>query len=543
MQNHADDIVKSAGKCPDIITKKKHKMCNPSAPDSVADILPEIGSFENSLYEVLNCSSINAVAIWNIDEEHGFTLSYANPPFFTLIGNTGEESIGKPIRELVPPDICGILSRHFEECAQQRREVHFVAEKKELIYAVRVLPQIENGRIARIVNINIDISQYIHKRDRQRAQGSKQEPQDPLSGNLLKFESLIAKALREFMDCGIAGFDRCLSIFNSKLGEMMGADQSLICQRQTASLYVHKAYWSQDSQPQFTCPEHRNNIYSSRSSLPRINRLTVISDTGSNNTPCCQELKQMGIRAFLAVPICRDSHVYGLLCFTYLNEPHVWTTDEIGMTKIAADTIMSAYLRLRLEKSLSENIRVLTEYDESLQDLLEQKEMLAEVSRNFLWAGAHHFNECANRSLKNIGCLLDADGIRMIFRTADGGLEAFEWQEDGLPCRLGKEYGNLNATVLSAAEALSAPAAIDDTTAPTCMPELAKAGGEEGLRSLLIVPARHPDGVIGAFICYKAIGYKQWTHLDIASAKAFTEIFLNAYRLRQNGKTRSPDSA
>lgn len=542
MQNHADKIVRSAGRCPDIVVGKSElRTLVADAPDtSRVDIPSAIDSFKDSLYEVLSCNSINAVAVFDIVEVQDYRLNYANTPFLTLIGKAAEQALGKPLREIVPPDVYANLSSHFNECVQLRREVNFVIDSEALIHAVRVLPQIENGRIVRVVVINMDITKYIHNRDRQKTRDRQAEQQNLYLDKQLEFESLIAKALKEFMDSGTGGFDRCLSIFTDKFGEIMRADQCFICQRKAPNLLVHKTYWSQDDCPLFTFTQHKQDICSGHSSLPHINRLIIINDTHSKRITLAQELKRMGIRALLAIPICRDSHEYGLLGLTYKNESHEWTTAEIGMVKTAADTIMSAYLRLHLEKSLNENIRVLTEYDESLQDLLALKETLAEVSQNFLRAGAQQFNEYASKALKDIVHLLDADGIRMFFRAADREMEIFEWHEDGLPCRIGKEYGRLNAIALGTAEALNAPVAIDDTAEAHILPELAKIGAEEGLRSLLIAPACRSDGITCAFICFKAIGFKQWNHMDIASAKTFAEIFLNAYRLKRSNEACLP---
>jgi hypothetical protein len=98
---------------------------------------------------------------------------------------------------------------------------------------------------------------------------------------------------------------------------------------------------------------------------------------------------------------------------------------------------MSAYLRLHIEKGLSENIRVLTEYDESLQDLLAQKETIAEISRRFLRDGSQRFDECVYTALQDIGDLLSADGVRMLYHTPAGEMETYEWHIKGLPCRIG----------------------------------------------------------------------------------------------------------
>jgi|GEM_PF-6211748 FOG: GAF domain len=538
MQHHADRRAQPFGKCPELIAQKAYssQSYNARAKDiDQATALPA-GDPEASLFDALNIHFKSAISVWDIAKGRGFTLRYANAAFLNLIGKTAGEVLGKNIDEVIPSG--GQSLSRFEECMRLQREVDFIHDHNGFIIATRVFPHMEDGRILRLTGASMDITRFIHEWGIDQIYGGQAGRQNPLLCTQLKFESLIANSLREFMDSGNAGFDKCLSALNRGMGIVMGADQAYVFQRHTENRYVHKAYWSRDGRPQYACAGHSRGVRGNRSRLPHINRMLIINDvSGEHGAPCTQELKQLGIRALLAVPVCRDAHVYGLLCFTHLSGPRVWTTADISMAKTAADTIMCAYLRLLVEKGLNENMRILTEYDESLQDLLAQKETLADVSQNFLRAGVNHFSECAQAALEDIGCLLGADGIRVLFRAGDGGMEVFEWQEDGLPCRIGKEYGSLNAAALNAAETLRKPVAIDDTAQACPLPELARAGAEEGLRSLLTVPAYHPDGIAGVFICFKAIGLKQWQCTDIASAEAFTEIFLSAYRLKRSAQT------
>jgi GAF domain-containing protein len=258
----------------------------------------------------------------------------------------------------------------------------------------------------------------------------------------------------------------------------------------------------------------------------------------SRGSPFSQELLQYGVRALLAVPICRDASFYGLFCFAQTASPRVWTTAEISMARTAADAVMSAYLRMRLENGLCENMRVLTEYDEALQDLLAQKETLAEVSGSFLRADAGGFGEWAAKALGDIGRLLELDGVRAAFH-AEGGMDIFRWQESDLPRRIGREYGGLREAALHAAS-LHAPVAIDDTAEAHPLPQLARAAADEGLRSLLLVPLCGADSAPGALIGFKAIGVKQWAPAEISVMEAFAQVFSDAYHIKRARENEGP---
>jgi PAS domain S-box-containing protein len=531
MQDHADWMAQPSGNYPELVTETTFVAETQNTHPQENDWLikyPDDYPFD-SIFGLFGNRSNNTVAIWDIVRGQDFILRYANPPFLRLIGKTAEEALGKSLNEIVHPVAYGKVRSGFEECVRQQHEVSFFLDQLELTLAVRVLPQMDQGRIVRLIDISVDITEYVKKRIFSEVYKNNTNQQSLLLNARLKFESLIALALRDFMDSGSKGFDGCLCNLNRELGVMMEADQAFIFQRRAEGLYIHKACWSQGHNRILAGSSHIRSIQEGRSSLPHIGRLLVINDTRSgHDLPCARELDAMGIRALLAVPICREGHVYGLLCLAQ-KKPRVWTTADIGMAKTAAETIMSAYLRAHLEKGLSENIRVLTEYDESLQDLLAQKETMADVSQCFLRAGAAGFAAGARTALEHIGRLLDTDGALMLFRDPDGDMEIYEWQQKGLPCRIGR---SLYATALSAAQGSSEPILVDDTSEAHAPTELVKIAAGEGLRSLLVLPACLPDGRVGALVCFKAIGPKCWQRADLISAEAFTEIFLDACRLK-----------
>ena len=89
--------------------------------------------------------------------------------------------------------------------------------------------------------------------------------------------------------------------------------------------------------------------------------------------------KKIGLRSIVIVPILRDDDFFGVIVASQLNMKRTWTTIDISRLKTAADTIMSAYLRMKMEKHLNESNRVLAEYDECLQDILNIQESLSEA--------------------------------------------------------------------------------------------------------------------------------------------------------------------
>ena len=492
---------------------------------------PGSGSIEISVFNALSSQSKNTVFIWDIHEGPTFSLRYANPAFVRLLGKSPHEVFGKGLDEVIPHDTQGLMHTRFAECAFRQLEMEFVHEQFGCMLITRLCPQVEAGLTVRLIGTNTDITEYMREQNRLKAVNDQLRQQALLLSARIKFESFLARALREFMDAGCAGFDGSLAGINQEFGTIMGSDQAFILQRYSDNLCIHKARWARDGG--WLCPGigHIRSVYDASSNLSQLSRLLVINDTQRDRlSPFSQELQRYGVRALLAVPIYRDTFVYGLLCLAQTTAPRVWTTAEISMAKTTADTIMSAYLRTRLENGLYENMRVLTEYDEALQELLAQKEMMADISGSFLSAGIHGFDECATNALEDIGQMLGLDGLRAVIRKEDG-MDTLGWQECGLPRRISREYGRLNETALRTA-ALRAPVAIDNTTEAHVLSELAKAAADEGVRSLLVVPLCGAEGTIGALIGLKMIGIKAWTPSDISSMTAFARIFADAYQIK-----------
>ena len=498
---------------------------------------PDHNIITASIYNAVSSHSKHTFSIWDVLPEENFILRYANPRYLQINGQT-EDAFGKRLDDIFPAKIVKRVRRKLLDCVHHPREIEFVHDLfGGRMLATRALPQMDGHKVSRIICSGIDITDFVHEQNRLKAAGEQLEQQGRLLRMRLKFESLIARALHEFMDAGSEGFDGCLYGINCELGQAIGADRAFIFQKRTGDLFVHKAYWSRDDRPLYAPSNQLHTMQESGFNITQLTRVLAINDThNAKFFSHAQNLSEMDIRALLAVPICRDSHDYGLLCFIQMNRPRIWTTTEISLAKTAANVIMSAWLRLHLETGLRENVRVLTEYDESLQELLAQKEALAGAAQKFLRTGMFRFAECACEALRDIGQLLDADGIRIFVRN-DEDEDFYEWQEDGVPRRARYDHADFDAALQSATSSLRAPVAIDDTAEAHPLSDLVQISREEGLRSLLLIPSSRQDGLTGIIAFYKMIGVKYWNRADIISAEAFLDIFLDAYRLRTQGET------
>ncbi len=486
-----------------------------------------------SIFSAVSSYSKNTCSIWDVCPEGGFALRYANPQYLKMCGLT-DEAFGKKLNEIYSAKAARKIQKRFIECIRCPHEMEFVHDLiGGRMLSTRIVSQINQGRVTRLICSGIDVTEYVREQRRLKAESEQLERQSRMLSTQLKFESIITRALRELMDAGSAGFDGCLYGLCSELGNVLGTDQNFIFQKRSGRLFVHKAYWSRVDRPLYASPNQMHAMQANGFGMAHLTRLLTINDTHTaKGFSGAENLQAMNIRALLAMPIRRESQEFGLLCLVQMEKPRVWTTAEISLVKTAADVIMSAYQRLHLESGLRENLQVLTEYDESLQELLAQKETLAGAAQDFLRAGTGRFAECVPRVLRDIGRLLDADGIRVLVRNSEEDTAYFSWREEGLPYRFGYDHGELDAALQNALDTLRVPVAIDDITEANPLTDILQAGREEGLRSLLVVPACREDGIAGAIAFYKMIGVKCWHNMDISSAGGFFNIFLDACQLK-----------
>ncbi len=481
------------------------------------------GSIELSVFNAVSSGSKNTITVWDTTPDGGFTLRYANPLVLRMMKRTAQEAFGKDLADVFMPDTRKLMQERFTECAQRRCEVEFIySHFGGRMLVMRLCPQVANERTVRIISTSSDITDYIRGQSRLKTENARLRQQVALLNTRLSFESLVSGALSDFMDAGSAGFDCCLSGLNRDLGMLLNVDQAYILQHYSETLCIHKARWAREDSDSYMSIGH---IQSRDRGFAQLTKLLVINDTlREQHLPFSRELLALGVHALLAVPIRRENQIFGLVCLVQTHGPRAWTTAEISLTRGTAASIMSAYLHIRTESNLAENVRVLTEYDEALQDILSQKETLADISCGFLRAGAQGFDAYADKALQEVSHLLCLDRACAIFRE-EADIRTYEWLESGLPRSIVSRNGALREAALQAVR--RAPAAINDTSEDCSA--LARAAAAEGLRSVVLAPIPCLNGSRGALLGCKAIGSRFWEHSETAAMDAIARVFADAY--------------
>ena len=169
--------------------------------------------------------------------------------------------------------------------------------------------------------------------------------------------------------------------------------------------------------------------------------------------------------------------------------------------------------------------------------MLDIEETIANVARGFILVGSSGFDDCTKNMLGQIGELLEIDcaWICLSGRKNEAAHPVYEWHRKGV-LRIEKEQTS-SVIIPPWKHCLLGCgfAAIDNTmensdTYPRSMMDAVRSFG---IKSLLCVPIKKENAVLGTMVFCKLIGYHQWSNANMNMAKVFSEVFMSAYVRKQ----------
>lgn len=485
-------------------------------------------------------SAIYAIKVINQNE---LIIRYLNSSCEKMLGIKFEEVYGKSIYEIDQRIIPRKAITLLKICLNTKKDVEHTFFLPEKAVHMHLWPICEKNQVVHIVGLNtviktkqsVDFCQEI-------------EYYQDILKEQLKFEELISKSLKCFMDAGIEGFDDCLSKTIEEIGTTFDVDQVFVVKAcVNGGVFLKKNQWASKKQwlssnLYCTLQSNKNNEWHK---ILRSGKMLIINNLvnhNSNITKAFQkQLRTDGIRSLFVTPIKKENEYWGFLCLTQIRACRIWTVAEIGMIKIAAETIMSAYLRTKLEKQLCESNRILIEYDESLQEMLALEEMLTTLSKAFITGHINGFERCMYNMLKKMGEMMRVDRISVSICNTNNTEDCsfYEWYRKGITSYMKGKYQNMNQLPRWHKEAMfSESIAINNTLKdlrgyPQPMVDNIL---QMGIKSLLLVPIKEGSKVLGMFMLQKIVGYIKWPEAYINMAKVAAEIFIGAFLRQQKEK-------
>jgi GAF domain-containing protein len=482
----------------------------------------------------LSDASDDGMFAWQALKSDEFFLIYANPAFLTQASLT-PANLGQTYEEIFSVKDAFVPHSQLDKCVKAGLPVKYNHECAEKTFCVSLYPVCEDDRITRIVGTSIDFTEQAGRTYQLECLNKQLVHSDQLLREQVKFEALIARVSRDYMDAGHAGFSACTDELVAGLGELLEVDWACVWKNQD-TICEAISQWHADRDAEDTHLIH--NVFSSEfcSSIKqfRSGRIVVINDLELEKPQLCSSFinaaKRQSLRSVLIVPILRGSDFWGVISVSQQNEKRVWTTVEISRLKIAADTIMSAYLRMKTEKQLNESNRVLVEYDESLQDMLAVQETLASVSSQYTIMDSQHFASRTKEMLEALAGLTDVDHA-CIHVSNNGSFVSYEWCKKGLPYIDLRKHNILPTSgwmdLFRDRELLTVSNAAEEKTPlpPFLMEKIVSLG----IKSFMVIPLRVNDTLWGALILSKVLGCHNWNNTSIDTAKQFADVFLGAY--------------
>ncbi len=483
-------------------------------------------------YELCDLSQ-DGIIMWQVTPSHQFLLVYMNEAYTRQTGIVKSE-LGRTLEETYLMPKASYIRQFFEECVETNKNVSYISEYENCTLSVNLCPSFENGRVVRIMGTCRDITSHVNEKRQLENTNRELFMCDTMLRNQLKFEELISKTMRRFMDTGYKGFSTCIKNFVPEIGQLLDVSWAFILKNERVS-YSESCEWFS-----YCGDEGHLSVlqtdYSALMDQLQNGRLIIINDLQKHKPgPLLTILEAAlikGLRSVIIVPILHDGILLGGIGVGQLHQKRIWTTMEISMLKAAAETIMSAYLRVRMEKQLNESNRVLVEYDESLQEMLAIQETIASVSQKYTITGINGFDTCTNDMLKSLCELFELDNAGLLVADDSGLTSTYEWCRKGIPQWFHREP-SANTILpswlyqLSDQDYIAINNSLDNN--PQIAPSLIDTLLNFGIKSFFILPIRQGENIRGVMILNKVVGYHNWTNSQINTIKMFAEIFLGAY--------------
>lgn len=484
-------------------------------------------------YELCD-SSYDGMFAWQVFKSNDFFLVYANPAFCSQ-ANLSAANLNQTYKELFSHKESLIGHSQLNTCVSSGEPVKFNKEYAGKAFTVSLYPIRENGHVVRIVGTSIDITEQLTNTHQLECANKHLVRSDRFLREQVKYEELIARMSRDFMDTGLSGFCACTDNLIAGIGSLLEVDWACVWKNEDI-YYGTSSQWCAPYVAIDMDMLHTtlNSEFGAWINHFRSGKIAVVNDLESENPRLFSSLltiaKKKGIRSILIVPILCGGDLWGVICVSHLNTKRIWTTIDISRLKTAAETIMSAYLRLKLENQLNESNRVLVEYDESLQDMLAVQESLAHISRQYLSVDYNHFPQCTKDMLKTLGELTDVDHA-FIHVFGDDTFTTFSWSKRGLPSI--DLHTNHILTVTGWTDVLLGNdyfAVSNVTEERNYLPSfLMDKMLSLGIKSFMIIPITDNETLWGVLVLSKALGSHNWSNTNIQTSKLFADVFLCAY--------------
>ena len=484
-------------------------------------------------YELCD-SSQDGMFAWQVFKLNDFFLIYANPAFCTQ-ANVSTANLGQTYKEVFSREESLISRSQLNKCMNTGEPVKCNKEYAGKTFSVSLYPVLESGQIVRIVGASIDITEQITNAYQLECANKHLLRSDQTLREQVKFEELTARISRDFMDTGLPGFCACTDKLIAGIGSLLEVDWACVWKNEDV-LYGTSSQWCAHDVAIDMDMLHTtlNSGFGAWINHFRSGKIAVVNDLESENPRLFSSLlnivKKKGIRSILMVPILRGGELWGVICVSHLNIKRVWSTIDISRLKTAAETIMSAYLRLKLENQLNESNRVLVEYDESLQDMLAVQESLAHISRQYLSVDFNQFPSRTKDMLKTLGELTDVDHA-LIHVFGDDAFTTYSWCKSGLPS-IDLQTKNIQSVsdwtdLLLGNEYLACSNVAEECS---CLPSLLMERVLSlGIKSFMAVPIQNSGTLWGVLALSKVLGCQNWSNSYIQTSKLFAEVFMSAY--------------
>ncbi len=286
------------------------------------------------------------------------------------------------------------------------RQMLTISENQRLIQKVQkeLIERQEAQEALRLININLDQMVIERTNALQKANDNLKELNELLKEEVderrkteinlyrqIKNQELISTISSSFINLPTEGIDAEVNRVLSKTGLFFGADRSYIFQFQDENTLVSNTYeWSTEGvQPQINDLQaisvHEVPWFMEKLSQGETINLSSLEEIPTEYDGERLLLEEQGIQSLIIVPLEWNQSLVGFFGFDAVQQPKVWSNEDIAVIKIIGEILMMAIQRKISRKALSQyaqRLKILHEIDQAILSAVPSQKIIANALHN-----------------------------------------------------------------------------------------------------------------------------------------------------------------
>jgi transcriptional regulator with GAF, ATPase, and Fis domain len=337
----------------------------------------------------------------------------------------------------------------------------------------------------------------------------------------LQFESLVAELISHFVNLDASLIDSAIVDAQRRLVQGLDLDRSSLFEMEDDELTLTH-YWSRPEFPPID-PRLRSPAKAFPTLTPRVMRGETIVfsslDELPPDTPDVPQLKAIGVKSHVAVPLIVAGSTIGVVTFGVLREERNWEPEIVNRLKLIAQVFAATLAGRRAQAELTKEV----------DDRLRFESVIADIASQFVTLDSEQVDGAIEDAQRRLVEALDVDRSTLL-QLVDGGLVFTHfWSRPDVPAVPVPRYTALTwwpwSRSKTAAGELVAFSSLDEL--PSDMPDR-EHYERVGTKSAVCLPLIASGRGIGCLTFSSTRRERTWPEAIINRLSLITQVFASA---------------